>query len=204
VNGHVYPEVDSQHLGSNFQEPRILYHNNGNGTFTDVSAAAGPGINNPSSSRGLATGDLWNEGRLSAVVSNMNAPPSLLVNQVRSLNHWITLRPIGAMGISPLQSKARLAVARSPAPQSNRDAIGARIRIKAGGRVLIDEIRSGSSFMSNSDMRLHFGLGSITKIDWIEIRWPSGRMEKFVDMAVDTFHTLREGSGITAPTDKKN
>jgi enediyne biosynthesis protein E4 len=204
VNGHVYPEVDSQHLGSNFQEPRILYHNNGNGTFTDVSAAAGPGINNPSSSRGLATGDLWNEGRLSAVVSNMNAPPSLLVNQVRSLNHWITLRPIGAMGISPPQSKARLTVARSPAPQSNRDAIGARIRIKAGGRVLIDEIRSGSSFMSNSDMRLHFGLGSITKIDWIEIRWPSGRTEKFNDMAVDTFHTLREGSGITAPADKKN
>jgi hypothetical protein len=204
VNGHVYPEVDSQHLGSNFQEPRILYHNNSNGTFTDVSATAGPGINNPSSSRGLAIGDLWNEGRLSAVVSNMNAPPSLLVNQVRSLNHWITLRPIGAMGISRPQSKARLAVARSPAPQSNRDAIGARIRLKAGGRVLIDEIRSGSSFISNNDMRLHFGLGPVTKIDWIEIRWPSGRTERFDDMTVDTFHTFREGSGITALTDKKN
>src|SRR6185503_8954239 len=98
VNGHVYPEVDSEHLGSNFQEPRILYHNNGNATFTDVSATAGPGITNASSSRGLAIGDLWNDGKLSAVVSNMNAPPSLLVNQVRTANHWIGFRAIGAWG----------------------------------------------------------------------------------------------------------
>src|SRR5579863_1259120 len=96
VNGHVYPEVDSQHLGSTFQEPRILYHNNGNGTFTDVSADAGPGITTVNSSRGLAVGDLWNDGRLSAAISNMNAPPSLLVNDVRTLNHWIAFRLVGA------------------------------------------------------------------------------------------------------------
>src|SRR5204862_3891800 len=95
VNGHVYPEVDSQHLGSNFREPRILYRNNGDGTFTDISAAAGPGITAVSSSRGLAVGDLWNDGRISAVVSNMNALPSLLVNDVRNGNHRIAFRTLG-------------------------------------------------------------------------------------------------------------
>src|SRR6202030_4012976 len=119
VNGHVYPEVDSQHLGSSYKEPRILYHNNGDGTFSDVSSSAGSGITAAASSRGLAVGDLWNDGRMSAVVSNMNAPPSLLVNQVRNSNHWIAIRAVGS--------------------KSNRDGIGARIRVKAGSRILVDE-----------------------------------------------------------------
>ena len=92
VNGHVYPEVDKQNLGSSYEEPRILYHNNGNKTFSDVSAQAGPGITAVHAGRGLAIGDLWNDGRISAVISNMNAPPSLLVNQVRSPNHWIGIK----------------------------------------------------------------------------------------------------------------
>ena len=193
VNGHVYPEVDSQHLGSSFQEPRILYHNNGNATFTDISATAGPGITTAISSRGLAIGDLWNDGHLSAVVSNMNAPPSLLVNQVHTANHWVALRPIGAFPKSP-----------SHATKSNRDAIGARIRVKAGARILIDEVRSGSSFISNNDMRVHFGLGSATKIDWVEVRWPSGLLETFDNLAVDTIHTLKEGFGARIAATKKN
>ena len=176
VNGHVYPEVDSQHLGSNFQEPRILYHNNGDGKFTDISANSGPGITKAMSSRGLAIGDLWNDGRLSAVVSNMNAPPSLLVNQVRTANHWVAFRAIGT--------------------KSNRDGIGARIRVKAGTRTLIDEVRSGSSFDSNNDMRVHFGLGAAAKIDWVEVRWPSGLLEKFENVAVDAIHTMKEGTGV--------
>ena len=176
VNGHVYPEVDTQHLGSNFQEPRILYHNNGNGRFTDISATSGPAITTPISSRGLAIGDLWNDGRISAVVSNMNAPPSLLVNQVRTPNHWIAFRTIGG--------------------KSNRDGIGARIRVKAGARILLDEVRSGSSYISNNDMRVHFGLGAATKIDWVEVRWPSGLLEHFDSVSVDSLHTLREGSGV--------
>jgi hypothetical protein len=175
VNGHVYPEVDSQHLGSNFQEPRILYHNNGDGKFTDISANAGPGITKPISSRGLAIGDLWNDGRMSAVVSNMNAPPSLLVNQVRTSNHWVALRMIGT--------------------KSNRDAIGARIRVKAGSRTLIDEVRSGSSFDSNNDMRVHFGLGAASKIDWVEVRWPTGIVEKFDGVEADGIRTIKEGTG---------
>ena len=178
ANGHVYPEVDSEHLGSSFQEPKILYHNNGNGKFTDISAASGPGITKAISSRGLAIGDLWNDGRISAVVSNMNAPPSLLVNQVRTANHWIAFHTVGT--------------------KSNRDGIGARIRVKDGTRTFIDEVRSGSSFDSNNDMRVHFGLGSASQIDWVEVRWPSGLLEKFVDLAVDKFHTLKEGSGSQA------
>ena len=183
VNGHVYPEVDSQHLGSNFQEPKILYRNNGNGTFTDISANAGPGITAVSSARGLAVGDLWNDGRISAVISNMNAPPMLLVNDVRNANHWIAFRTIGRSSSSG-----------SGGSKSNRDAIGAKVTVKAGTRTLVDEVRSGSSYISNSDMRVHFGLGSATKIEWVQVRWPSGLVERFENLSVDAIHTLKEGS----------
>src|SRR5262249_17153566 len=148
VNGHVYPEVDRQHLGSNFQEPKILYHNNGNGTFTDISAEAGLGINAATSARGLAIGDLRNDGRLSGVVRNMNAHPALLVNQVKNDNHWIAFRLVGT--------------------KSNRDGIGARVTVNAGGRLRVDEVRSGSSYSSNNDMRVHFGLGTTDKIDYVQ------------------------------------
>jgi len=183
VNGHVYPEVDSQHLGSSYKEPRILYHNNGDGTFTDISANAGAGITTAASSRGVAVGDLWNDGKMSAVVSNMNAAPSLLVNQIRSPNHWIAIHTVGA--------------------KSNRDGIGARIRVKTASRILVDEVRSGSSYNSNSDMRVHFGLGPATKIEWVEVRWPSGITERFTGLAVDTIHTVKEGSGSAVETSPK-
>ena len=183
VNGHVYPEVDSQHLGSSYKEPRILYHNNGDGTFTDVSASAGSGITTAASSRGLAVGDLWNDGRMSAVVSNMNAAPSLLVNQIRTANHWIAIHTVGA--------------------KSNRDGIGARILVKAGSRILVDEVRSGSSYVSNNDMRVHFGLGAVTKIEWVEIHWPSGLTERFAELAVDSVQTVKEGSGTAVQADAK-
>jgi hypothetical protein len=130
-------------------------------------------------------GDLWNDGRISAVVSNMNAPPSLLVNQVRTANHWVAFRTIGA--------------------KSNRDGIGARIRVRAGGRTFIDEVRSGSSFDSNNDMRVHLGLGTAAKLDWVEVRWPSGLLERFENVSVDAVRTIKEGTG--APSNsaaKKN
>jgi hypothetical protein len=188
VNGHVYPEVDSQHLGSTFQEPRILYHNNGNGTFTDISADAGPGITTVNSSRGLAVGDLRNDGLLSAVVSNMNASPSLLVNEVHSTNHWIAFHLVGASWATASEKF-----------RTSRDAIGARITMRAGSRLFVDEVRSGSSYDSNNDMRVHFGLGSASKLDSVEVRWPSGHLEKFDNLAVDKIHTLKEGSGIPIP-----
>jgi hypothetical protein len=183
VNGHVYPEVDKQHLGSSYREPRILYHNNGDGTFSDISASSGTGITTPASSRGLAVGDLWNDGKLSAVISNMNAAPSLLVNQIRTANHWIAIHTVGT--------------------KSNRDGIGARVIIKAGSRTLVDEVRSGSSYISNNDIRVHFGLGAASKVDWVEIRWPSGLVERFANLTVDAIQTVKEGSGMPIQTDTK-
>jgi hypothetical protein len=197
VNGHVYPEVDSQHLGSTFQEPRILYHNNGNATFTDISADAGPGITTVNSSRGLAIGDLWNDGRLSAVISNMNAPPSLLVNDVRTSNHWIAFHLVGN-SFAPASSPMKASAAAAPQFKTSRDAIGARITMKAGSRLFVDEVRSGSSYDSNSDMRVHFGLGAATKLDSLQIRWPSGLVEQFDNLGVDKIHTLKEGTGTVA------
>jgi hypothetical protein len=178
VNGHVYPEVDKFHLGSNYPEPRILYHNNGNGTFTDISANAGEAITAARSSRGLAVGDLWNDGRQSIVISNMNAAPSLLVNDLRSANHWIGFKTVGT--------------------KSNRDGIGARITVQIGKRTLVDEVRSGSSYVSSSDLRVHFGLGAAAKLDAVQVRWPSGLVEKFDSLAVGKIHTLKEGAGIAA------
>ncbi|MGA8232354.1 MAG: CRTAC1 family protein [Candidatus Acidiferrales bacterium] len=176
ANGHVYPEVDKFHLGSEYREPRLLYHNNGNATFTDVSATAGPGINTPSSSRGLAVGDLWNDGQVSVVINNMHAKPSLLVNSIRSANHWVAFKTVGT--------------------GSNRDGIGAKITVKIGKRTLVDEVRSGSSYISQNDLRVHFGLGSATKLDAVQVRWPSGIVEHFDNLGVDGIHTLTEGSGI--------
>jgi enediyne biosynthesis protein E4 len=183
VNGHVYPEVDKNNLGSNYEEPRILYHNLGKGTFADISASAGPGINMHASSRGLAVGDLWNDGRISAVITNLNAAPSLLVNQVRNSNHWIAIRTVGT--------------------KSNRDGIGVRISVKAGARTWVDEVRSGSSYNSSSDMRVHFGLGSATKVDSVQIRWPSGLLERFDNLPADSIQTLKEASGTAVTSDTK-
>src|ERR1700681_4561506 len=183
VNGHVYPEVDKNNLGSNYEEPRILYHNLGKGAFADISAGAGPGISARASSRGLAIGDLWNDGRISAVITNLNAVPSLLVNQVRSANHWIAIRTVGT--------------------KSNRDGIGAGISVTAGTRTLVDEVRSGSSYNSSSDMRVHFGLGSATKVNSVQIRWPSGLLEHFDNLPSDTLQTLKEGSVTPAASEQK-
>jgi enediyne biosynthesis protein E4 len=174
VNGHVYPEVDKFKLGSDYQEPRILYHNNGKGIFEDVSDLAGPAITHKASGRGLAIGDLWNNGKISAVITNMGEAPSLLVNQMNYPNHWIAIKTVGT--------------------KSNRDGIGARITVKAAGRVFVNEVRSGSSYSSSNDMRVHFGLGAATKIDSLEVRWPSGLVETF-DAKVDAINTVREGLG---------
>src|SRR5260370_13585581 len=161
----------------------MLYHNNGDGKFTDISAASGPGITKPISSRGLAIGRICDDGRISALVSNKNAPPSLLVNEVRTPNHWVAFHTVGT--------------------KSNRDGIGARIRMKAGERTFIDEVRSGSSFISNNDMRVHFGLGAASKIDWVEVRWPSGLLEKFETLSIDAIHTLKEATGTSATSARK-
>src|SRR5260370_14424872 len=109
-------------------------------------------------------------------MSKKNARPMVVVNDVPNGNHWIALRTIGV--------------------KSNRDGIGAKITVKAGARTLVDEVRSGSSYISNSDMRVHFGLGAFAKIDGVQVRWPSGLPEEFGSPSADAIHTLKEGSGI--------
>jgi len=183
ANGHVYPEVDKYHLGSSYLEQRLLYHNNGNGTFRDISDSAGPGIMAAAASRGLAVGDLWNDGQQAIVINNMHSKPSLLVNTVRSENHWVGFKTVGT--------------------RSNHDGIGAKITVHTAIRVLVDEVRSGSSYISQNDLRVHFGLGRAAKIDSVEVRWPSGIVERFSDLALDSIHTLTECAGKQLVTAKK-
>ena len=179
VNGHVYPEVDSAHLGSTYQQPCLFYWNTGKGTFQDLSKTAGPGCTSVASSRGLAVGDLWNDGRVSAVVNDMGAKPKLLVNLAASHNHWLGLSLVGT--------------------SSNRDAIGAKVTVTAGPRTYVQEVRSGSSYLSNYDLRLHFGLGLSCRVEHITVRWPSGHREEFPATVADQLLVLTEGTGKLVP-----
>ena len=179
ANGHVYPEVDAAGLGASFREPRFLYWNQGNGTFKDLSKSSGPGLLEPLSGRGLAIADLWNDGRLEAVVNNLSDRPMLLVNEARNMNHWLGLKLTGTT--------------------SNRSAIGARVVVHGSRRDWVDEVRSGSSYNSSSDLRLHFGLGVETRVASIEVRWPNGEREAFPVGKVDGFVELVEGKGSKRP-----
>jgi enediyne biosynthesis protein E4 len=177
INGHVYPEVDKSDLGVKFKEQRLLYHNLGNGKFKDVSAEGGPGISEQYSSRGAAFGDYDNDGNIDVVILNMNDPPSLLHNEGGHKNNWITLKLIGT--------------------HCNRTAIGARVRVVTGKHAQMDEVHSGTSVMSQSDLRLHFGIGQASVIDLIEVKWPTtGKLEKFTHVEPNQFLTIKEGSGI--------
>jgi enediyne biosynthesis protein E4 len=178
VNGHVYPEVDTAHLGSDYKEPRLLYWNTGDSKFKDISQQAGPGCSTPASSRGLAVADFWNDGRLSAVINNMSATPMLLVNQAANKNHWLGIKTEGT--------------------KSNRDGIGAQVTVFSSGRKFVQEVRSGSSYLSSGDLRLHFGLGASSEVAHINVRWPNGLEEGFSAERVDGFITLIEGRGQAA------
>lgn len=180
VNGHVYPEVDQAQLGATYKEPRFLYLNMTNGKFHDISKTSGPGLIEPLSGRGLATADLWNDGRLEAVINNLSDRPLLLVNEAKNINHWLGLKLVGT--------------------HSNRSAVGAQVTLRgmqAGKeRIWVDEVRSGSSYNSSSDLRLHFGLGLKPVLTSVTVRWPNGNTEAFslVD-DFDRYATLIEGNG---------
>jgi enediyne biosynthesis protein E4 len=177
VNGHVYPELDAgqRKTQESYRNPRLVYRNLGDGRFEDVSALAGPAIADRRSSRGAAFGDLDNDGDIDVLVMNMGEPPSLLRNDLPSTSHWIGL---GLQGV-----------------KSNRSAIGATVRLEAGGQSQTKPVLSQSSYVSQNDLRLHFGLGRATKVDKITVRWPSGRTEEFPSTPADGFVVLVEGSG---------
>ncbi len=177
VNGHVYPEVDQYNFGESFKNPRLVYRNLGNGHFHDVSAEMGPGISERFSSRGAAFGDYNNNGDMDVLVLNINDPPSLLRNEGGNKQNWIKVKLIGT--------------------HCNRTAIGARVRVMTGKHIQMDEVHSGTSVMSQSDLRLHFGLGKVATVDAIEVRWPTtGKLERFTQVAANQIVTIREGAGI--------
>ncbi len=177
VNGHVYPEVDAAHLDQTFKEPRVVYHNVGNGRFKDVSKEMGPGVTERYSSRGAAFGDYLNNGCMDALVLNMNARPSLLKNVGGNRQNWIKLKLLGA--------------------QCNRTAIGARAYVTTGKHRQMEEVHSGGSVMSQSDLRLHFGVGHATHADLIEVKWPTTwKIERFTNIEANQIVTIKEGSGI--------
>ena len=178
VNGHVYPQVDSKEIGTKFREPKLLFGNQHDGTMRNLSALAGPAIQELQVSRGLAVGDLFNDGHLELVVENLEGGPMILRTQGADKNHWISLELAGT--------------------KSNRLALNARVRVTAGDLVQSGEVLSGGSYLSQNDLRLHFGLGAHEKADTVEITWPSGRKEMLKNVAADHRYAVLEGEGIVA------
>jgi len=174
--GHVYPQMDNVQASASYAEPMLLHRNLRDGTFEEVSKAGGLADMPLRSRRGAAFGDIANNGNVDIVVLNVGEPPSLLLNTNKIANHRVLFRLQGT--------------------KSNRAAIGARVTIHAGGMTQFDEVRGGGSYLSQNDLRLHFGLGSAMKIDSLEVRWPTGKTESFKDVAADKIYAITEGQGI--------
>lgn len=161
-----------------------MYRNLGEGRFKDVSAEMGSGISERFSSRGAAFGDYNNNGNMDVLVLNMNDPPSLLRNDGGNKQNWIKLKLIGT--------------------KCNRTAIGARARVVTGKHAQMDEVHSGTSVMSQSDLRLHFGLGKAESVDLIEVKWPTTqKIERFTNVKANQILTIREGEGIVRPAKRR-
>ena len=176
VNGHVYPQVDTRDVGTRYREPKLLYLNQHDGTFRDISKLAGAAIQVPQVSRGLAVGDLFNDGHLEVVIENLEGEPMILRVESESRNHWISFELEGT--------------------KTNRLALNARLKASSGDLVQEGEILSGGSYLSQNDLRIHFGLGNHEKVDKLEIFWPSGKVETLTNLAADRFYNVREGEGV--------
>jgi hypothetical protein len=172
VNGHAFPEVDRLGIDVHYKDRAILYRNAGAGKLIDISESAGPGILEKHSARGAAFGDYDNDGLVEVLVNNQNEPPSLMKQTGKPGGNWVLLKLEGV--------------------KSNRTAIGARVRLTAGELTQTDEVRSGGSYLSQNDLRLHFGLGTARRINRIEIDWPSGVHQVESDLEVNRVVTIRE------------
>jgi len=181
-NGHVYPEVEQLRTEAAYAQRKLLYRNLHNGHFEDVSMQAGPGISTPASARGAAFGDFDNDGDIDVVVNCVNEMPQLIRCDSTTANHWIKVRTIGT--------------------KSNRSGIGARLKCVAKFPGIeqpveqVDEVRSGGSYFSQNDLRVHFGLGKATRVDLLQIRWPSGHVDELKNIDVDRVVYVKEGQGI--------
>ena len=178
ANGHVYSQLAGRKLHLTYRQPRILYRNLGNGRFEDVSTASGPAIRAENLGRGCAFGDFDNDGDVDIIINNLDGPPTLLRNDGGNRYSSILVKCVGT--------------------RSNRSAIGARVKITTAGRSQIGEVMSGSSYYSQSDLRLHFGLGSASKADVVDIAWPSGTQETFRDLPANHLFVIHETKGIVS------
>jgi hypothetical protein len=177
ANGHVYPGVDQSDWGTTFAERPLLFHNLRNGKFDLVPPVKGTGLASVFTARGAAFGDFFNDGKIDVVINQLDGTPVLLRNVNADQNHWVGIKVVGG-------------------PKSPRDAVGAAVYLTAGGIRQRGDVISGGSYASSNDFRIHFGLGVTTKVDGIEIRWPSGAVEHVNVPAVDRFYTIVEGKGI--------
>jgi enediyne biosynthesis protein E4 len=175
ANGHVYSQIVNHKLHVTYKQPKVLYRNLGNGRLEDVSAKVGAAIRTEDLGRGCAFGDFDNDGDVDVVINNLDGPPTLLRNDGGNKNNWIMIKCIGT--------------------RSNRSAIGTRVKVTTGEHSQIDEVMSGSSYYSQSDFRLHFGLGHATKADRVEVAWPSGAKENFTNLSANQLLILQEGKG---------
>jgi enediyne biosynthesis protein E4 len=173
ADGHVYPEVEQVTPETDYKQINTLFHNDDRGKFTNVTKSSGEGFTTPYAERGVASADFDNDGFMDVVVGNNGDPPLLLHNSGGNGNHFASIKLVGT--------------------KSNRDAIGARLKLTAGGISQIREISAAGSYLSSSDLRAHFGLGSAVKIDKLEITWPSGARQTFQDFPADQFYSIQEG-----------
>jgi len=176
ANGHVLDNVHLYHVGTNYAEPKLMFRNVGQGAFENVSDKLGPDLQAPRVSRGVAAGDFDNDGDLDLLISNNGQAPQLLRNDGGNAKHWLQILLIGTT--------------------SNRDAVGARVKVTAGDLVLVEQKKGGMSYQSAQDPRLHFGLGAHDQIDEVEIRWPSGAVTKLEKVKSNQIIVVKEGTGL--------
>jgi hypothetical protein len=176
ADGHVYPQVDQHPWGTSWAERPMLFHNMGGKKFEAVPPVVGSGLADVIAARGMAEGDLFNDGKLDVVINVMDGHPVILRNVSPDKNHWLGLKLVGG-------------------PKSPRDAVGATVYVTANGMKQRGDVLSGGSYASTSDPRPHFGLEQATKVDDIEVHWPSGKVEHFSVPGVDRIVTITEGSG---------
>lgn len=172
ANGHVYPQIEFAGTGSSYTQPNQLFDNTGDGRFQLLLPQSGDSLGSARVSRGSSIGDYDDDGDLDILIANLDDRPSLLRNDVGNRNNWLGIKLIGR--------------------SSNRDGIGAHVRLVAGGSVQIRDAIRGSSFLSSQDPRLHFGLGAVTEVDTLEVRWPGGGVQRLLEMKVNRYHVVTE------------
>ena len=173
VNSHVYPQIEQPPVSVPYRQRCLLYRNNGDNTFSEVTAQTGDPLMKMQTSRGAAFGDIDNDGDVDAIINNLDGGPMLIRNDGGDKSHWLLVKTEGT--------------------RSNRAGVGARVKVVTTEGSQEKEVRSGSSYLSHNDLRLHFGLGKEVQIKQLEVRWPSGAIDYLKDIEADQILTIREG-----------